>query len=222
MVRLLAVLPVAFAACILSPGQAYANLEEVTFATPTGPEHIQSGETPPGGPVPILITGDFFFNTSTVSGGLQSGFNWSQPPGDPGTANVTFAPGLVGEIVSTYSDGSVLTRPFSSGFALHNLFDACGSPFPDCVWAVGQALTQNQFQSVLDPWALILNGLRGESDEFFSVLPALPPGSGEWDVATVVDFQVHAVPTPPLLTLFGGALVALGIARLRRTLLVAS
>ena len=213
--RTLSVL-VALLVCVSS--RAYADLEEVTFQSGDfNPALLNS--TNPGGPAPVAFSGDFFFDTTTVTGGLRSVFDkpGTQPPGAPGTANVSFAAGPAGGLMVTYANGAMLTMPFTSGFSLGNLFDPCG-PFGDCAWSVGQVLTLDQFKAAPDPWALILNGVVGITDEFFPFVSAISPGSGHWNVQAMTTFEIHPVPVPEpaMLSLLGLGLVGVGFMRRRK------
>jgi len=190
-----------------------ADIEEVAFQAAFAP-FVLNGN-PPAGPAPMLATGNFFFDTATVTGGLLPGFNGSEPPGDPGTADVSFKPGQPGQIIITYANGAKVTEPFLSGFSLSQLFQSCG-PFADCGWGVGHELTLSQFKAMKDPWALILDGLSGGSDEFSPTVPAVSPGSGFWDVVADANFEVQRVPEPSLLTLLALGLSGLAVVSLSR------
>jgi PEP-CTERM motif len=193
---------------------AAAEIMEVTFQDLGGVE-VLPGVPQPAGPVPVSIAGDFFFDTLAVSGGLLPTFQRAgSAPGAAGTAQVFFGAGPAGTETITYSDGSRLTVPLRSGFALYGDFEAplCGA-FDDCHYSVGQVLTLNQFKGATDPWALIFNGMNGSFGEFFPDLEvsALFPGSGEWTINASGDFAVHSIPEPGTLALLlaglGGCLL---------------
>ena len=208
-------------ACTLSR-TAPAEIMEVTFQDLGGVE-VVPGSAQPGGPVPVAVAGDFFFNTSAVTGGLRPTFQLAgAAPGAAGTAEVFFGAGPPGTETITYSDGSRLTVPLRSGFALFGDFEApvCGS-FDDCHYSVGQVLTMNQFKGATDPWALIFNGMNGSFGEFFPALEvsALFPGSGQWTIDASGDFKVRSVPEPGTVSLLLAGLGACGALRLRQRLL---
>ena len=210
-------LGVVIVAVLALSSQARAQLMEVTFQAPG--LFIVPGSGNPGGPIPENMTGYFFFNTSTVTGGLR--FPFASPgllPGQPGTVNVSFGAGPSGAITVTYSDGSVLTRPFTSGFGLSGDQGGpvCGF-FDDCFYRLGNVLTLSQFNAAPDPWAIVLNGMVGSSTQLFPVpqVDALFPGSGTWGVETGAFLQVHSVPEPTTFSLLALGLACLGWARLR-------
>jgi len=203
--------------CAVFVQTASADIEEVTFTAAGEPLF---GSPNPGGPQPFELAGTFFFDTTQVTGGLRSVFQQpGSPPGAAGTAEVFFqAQGLPeGSLTITYTNGSVVTTPFSSPFSLTGDFEApvCG-PFDDCFYGVGAVLTLSQFNASPDPWAQIVNGMQGNFGELLEVpVPALPPGKGQWIVIGGGSFEVHSVPEPGLLILLATGLAAIGVVRLR-------
>jgi len=198
---------------------APAEIMEVTFQDLGGVE-VLPGTPQPAGPVPVAIAGDFFFDTLAVSGGLLPTFQQAgAAPGAAGTAQVFFGAGPAGTETITYSDGSRVTVPLRSGFALYGDFEAplCGS-FDDCRYSVGQVLTLNQFKGATDPWALIFNGMNGSFGEFFPELEVsgLVPGSGEWTINASGDFAVHSIPEQGTLALLLAGLGLCLLLHLRR------
>jgi hypothetical protein len=199
-------------------GQARAALEEVSFQAGLA---VLPGSPMPGGPVPLTWSGHFFFQTLPVTGALRPVSGWAPgtPPGTPGNEDVFFGAGPSGTQTSTYSDGSVLTTPYTSGFSLFADPQApvCGV-FDDCHASVGQVLTLAQFNAAPDPWALVFNGMTGGFGELFPAahVDALFPGSGQWTVEGGGLFEIHSVPEPATLSLLALGLVCLGFARLRK------
>ena len=211
-------LSVVIVAVLALSGQARAALEEVSFQAGLA---VLPGSPMPGGPVPLTWSGHFFFQTLPVTGALRPVSAWGpgSPPGAPGTADVFFGAGPSGTQTITYSDGSVLATPYTSGFSIFADFPApvCGV-FDDCHASVGQVLTLAQFNAAPDPWALVFNGMTGGFGELFPAahVDALFPGSGQWTVEGGGLFEIHSVPEPATLSLLALGLVCLGFARLRK------
>ena len=201
-------------------GSVKADTEEVSFQLPTGTLEVVPGSAIPGGPVPIAMSGNFFFSSTDFTGGLRPVFQVpGSPPGAPGSAEVFFAAGPSGTLTVDYSDGSVLTTPLESGFSLYADFEApvCGN-FDDCFYTVGHVLTLNQFNASPDPWALILSGMNGGFGEFFPSLEidSLFPGSGQWTIQGSGKFEVSSVPEPSVLSLFALGLGLTAFVRIGR------
>ena len=197
---------------------AKADTEEVSFQLPTGTLEVVPDTTIPGGPVPVAMSGNFFFSSTDFTGGLRPVFQVpGSAPGAPGSAEVFFPAGPSGTLTVDYSDGSVLTTPLTSGFSLYADFEApvCGN-FDDCHYGVGHVLTLNQFNASPDPWAPIFNGMNGGFGEFFPSMEvdALFPGSGQWTIEGGGAFEVRSVPEPSVVSLFA---LAIGLAALVRT-----
>ena len=204
-------------ACALLLQTAWADIEEVTF-TADGQSADQAPN--PGGPVPVELSGTFFFDTTQFTGGLRPVFELpGSPPGSAGSAQVFFQGLPGGSLTATYSNGSVLTVPFASGFSLFADFEApvCG-PFDDCFYSVGTVLTLAQFNASPDPWALVVNGMQGGFGELFPGIDvdAVAPGQGQWLVVGGGHFDVRSVPEPDLLALFAFGLVGLVLVRSRK------
>jgi hypothetical protein len=202
------VLSVVIVTAVAVSSQARAALEEVTFQAPV--PVVLAGPT--GGPIPLSLSGYFFFDTTQVTGGLRPVFQRPAAPGEPGTASVSFGAGPSGAETIAFSDGSVLTVPLTGGFSLGADYQApvCGN-FDDCFYRVGQVLTLSQFNAAADPWALVFNGMRGGFGEFFPATSV-----GDWLLNGGGQFEVRSVPEPAVLVLLLLGFVALGLPRLCR------
>jgi PEP-CTERM motif len=204
----------AFVVCALLAHPAFADIEEVTF-TADGFSNPQAPS--PGGPNPTGFTGTFFFNSLNFTGGLRPVFELpGSPPGSPGSAQVFFPALSGGSLTITYSNGSVQTVPFSSGFSLYADYEApvCG-PFDDCHNGVGAILTVAQFNASPDPWALVFNGMTGTFGELFPGIdvPAESPGQGEWQMVGGGSFSARSVPEPASIFLLALGLMFVVIGR---------
>ena len=198
-------------------GPLHAEIEEVTFTDSVG---LNPYSNNPGGPVPVSVSGYFFFDTTQVAyvSPITLSADVQTVPGvwGRGSVDVEFAMGESGFETVTYADGSKVTIPYAGVFGFTGgMFEQCDSLGECSGWTPGRQLTLAQFNAASDPWALIVTGMTGgiDTESYFS-LPAEAPGSGLWSVSGGGGFEVEAaaVPEPAM-----PALLALGLAMLAST-----
>ncbi len=216
------------ALCILvlataAAAPAAAEEEEVTFSGALG---LDPAIPNPTGPVPVYVSGYFFFDSTQIASGGLTSLAASAPtvPGgwgdSPDLVDVQFSVGEAGFETVTYADGGKVTIPYAGVFGFSGgLFDQCGS-MGDCAgWTAGHQLTLAQFNASSDPWGLIVDGLSGGSDGFsFHGIPQESGAQPDWLTSAGYHFEVHAVsvPEPGAMPLWVLGFAGLGASAWRR------